>query len=144
MKLLPSVGGIESFALLAALGIGGYVLYRVYKGGLALGKQVGEVVSTDLNPASDKNLVYRSANATFFGDKKQTIGGAVYDFFHSGSKDKVAEMLNSKPASLPPTTPANGQPIAGVSDLRTSRTNTGTVDANPLTRTKANSYSWQG
>lgn len=141
---LPSVGGIESFALLAALAVGGYVLFRVYKGGLNLTKQVGEVISNDLNPASDKNLIYRSANKTFFGNNKQTLGGSVYDFFHSGSRDKVGEMLRSNPASLPPSTPANGQQVRPVVDMKTSRTNTGTVDANPLVRTKSQSYSWAG
>ena len=139
---LPSVGGIESFAMLAAIAVGGYLVFKVVKGGLNLTKQVGEVVSTKLNPASDKNLVYLSANSAFFGDSSQTVGGYFYDKVHSGKNDPVAEMLKVKPQA--PNTPVNGQTVRGVNNLKTSRTNTGTVDANPLVRTRAGSYSWQG
>lgn len=136
---IPSLGSIESIALLGAIAAGGYFLFKGYQGAKALTKQVGEVVSTDLNPASDKNLVYRSLNSTFFSDPEQTLGGKIYDIFHFG--DPVADMLKSGLGTAGPNTPANGQAVKKVSRLRTSSVNTGTVDANPLVRTRSASYS---
>ncbi|GAC1677081.1 MAG: hypothetical protein NVS9B2_27890 [Steroidobacteraceae bacterium] len=66
-------------ALLVGGGLlAGYLAYRVYKGGV-------QVLKTDLNPASDKNLAYRGVNGVgeaLTGDKNFSLGGYIYDLFH--------------------------------------------------------------
>lgn len=141
---IPSLGSIESIAVLAAVAVGGYLLWRAVRGATALTKQVGAVISTDLNPASDKNLVYRSLNNNFFDDKTQTVGGKIYDYFHAGSSDSVANMLNAGLGGNVSNTPANGQRVKRTSPLRTSSVSTNTVDANPLVRTRAGAYNYAG
>lgn len=66
-------------AIGAAVAVVGLVLYR------GIGK-VGQVLSEDLNPASDKNLAYRGVNGIgswLSGDSSWTLGGALFDAVHN-------------------------------------------------------------
>lgn len=46
----------NKYLMVAGLGAGAYIVYKVSQAG----KAVKEVVTEDLNPASDKNVVYRN------------------------------------------------------------------------------------
>lgn len=72
-------GGVKDLAygvaILAAVGLAAYVFVRGRK-----------ALTEDLNPASDKNIFYRAANAitqAASGDGKASVGTKLYDLTHS-------------------------------------------------------------
>lgn len=55
---------------------GGYILYQIFKKGF--------------DPTSDQNIFYQGANKVVqavTGQKDQTVGGVLYDFFHDNIYD---------------------------------------------------------
>lgn len=72
-------GDAKVIAIGAAVAVVGILVWK------GAGK-VGQVLSEDLNPASDKNLAYRGVNGIgswLTGDSSWTLGGAIYDGLHN-------------------------------------------------------------
>lgn len=92
--------------------VGGAVLYfissRIFKGaGEAIGN-VAKSVGTAINPVSDQNLAYRgvgAVGAAVTGDQYWTLGGAIYDLFHtddaSAPSKQVKTTLPIRPEDRP-------------------------------------------
>ncbi|WP_431257217.1 hypothetical protein ACQ86G_21530 [Roseateles chitinivorans] len=72
-------GDAKVIAIGAAVAVVGVLVWK------GAGK-IGEVLSTDLNPASDKNLAYRGVNGIgswLSGDPDWSLGTAIYDGLHN-------------------------------------------------------------
>jgi len=66
--MLPSKDQAVAVAVLAGTAIAVYVLWKAKEGAAAVVETARGVVTQDLNPASDRNLIYRGVNA---------VGGAI-------------------------------------------------------------------
>lgn len=89
----------------------GFVAFRVYKGAAAaidsgagvvaaITDGAKKVITEDLNPASDKNVVYGGVNKVVqaaTGQKDETFGGWLYSLFN---KDPV-KVMDAEQAALP-------------------------------------------
>lgn len=65
---------------LVGTGIVLFVAYKVYKGAGAVTETAKKVVTEDLNPASDKNVLYRQFNDTDAqGNVTASLGTKIYD-----------------------------------------------------------------
>lgn len=75
-------GGLKSIgigvAVLAGTALVVYTAYKIKQGAEVAGDAIKKVVTQDLNPASDKNIVYRQ----FDGDDGSSLGTRIYDWFH--------------------------------------------------------------
>jgi hypothetical protein len=99
MKLGETLGNVASFVAVVGAGV---VAYKLYKGAeklVAGGAKVGDAViatvkktvAEDLNPASDKNLVYSGINhvaQVATDDPNWNLGGRLWEFWN---RDKVAK-----------------------------------------------------
>jgi len=59
--LLPKPDQIKSVVMLATIAGVAYVTYKTYTAGVQAIETAGDVLSTDLNPASDQNIIYQNA-----------------------------------------------------------------------------------
>lgn len=72
-------------AVLAGTVIAVYVLWKAKEGAAAVVETARGVVTQDLNPASDRNLIYRGVNAVggaIAGEDDWSLGSAIYDWLH--------------------------------------------------------------
>ena len=58
--LLPKPDQIKSVVMLATIAGVAYVAYKTYTAGAQAIETAGDVLSTDLNPASNQNFVYQN------------------------------------------------------------------------------------
>lgn len=73
----------KAFAILAGVAAAGFVAYKIYSGTKKTLTAAADVVTHDLNPASDQNIVYRGLNTLTGGDNADSsLGTRIYDFFH--------------------------------------------------------------
>jgi hypothetical protein len=89
---MPTSDQARALAIIAALGVGLYVAWRIKRAAGAVADAAGaaidttvEVVTKDLNPASQENIIYGGVNnilETVTGDKNATLGGKLYDWLH--------------------------------------------------------------
>lgn len=62
-----------------------YAIYNAKKAAGAVADTAKQVITKDLNPASDQNLAYRGVNglgAAITGDNSWSLGGWIYDITH--------------------------------------------------------------
>jgi hypothetical protein len=57
------------------------VIYKTVKVGGDIKDNVTQTITEDLNPVSDKNIIYESLNSLFF-QNENTLGGWLYDITH--------------------------------------------------------------
>lgn len=91
---------IKSGVYLAAIAVAGYVIYKAVGTADAAGKAVSTAAATVggwVNPTSDKNLAYSGVNAiggAISGEKDWSLGGAIYDWTHTGQSAYVDALVN--------------------------------------------------
>lgn len=85
----------KGIAILAGTGLVLFVAYKLYKGAGDLVDTAKKVVTEDLNPASDKNIVYSAFNTTNEkGEVTESLGTRIYNWFHpdeGGTLNKDAQ-----------------------------------------------------
>ncbi len=70
----------KAIAILGGLALAGFVAWKIYKGAGALIDTATDVITTDLNPVSDQNLIYRGVNNVIgCGDGSCSLGTKTYD-----------------------------------------------------------------
>lgn len=82
---MSKTDNVKAGLILVAAAAVGYLAWRAYKGAGKAAQVVGRVITEDLNPASQNNLVNRAVNATVqavTGDSGATLGTKVYDWLH--------------------------------------------------------------
>lgn len=76
---------LNNFLIGAGVVVGGYLVYKASQGV----QVVADVIATDLNPASDNNIVQRfiskPVTRALTGGKKENAGSALFCFFNSNS-----------------------------------------------------------
>lgn len=71
-----SADNAKAIAILTGLAVGGFLAYKVYSRGK-------KIITEDLNPVSDQNVVYLGLNRLTGGNNADSsIGTRIYDFFH--------------------------------------------------------------
>lgn len=92
-KIAATGAGVKNIAIgvavLAGIAAVAYLGFKLYRGAQAVGEAAGEVVdwgrdvaNTDLNPASEENLVNRGVHALLGSDGSWSIGTKIYDWLH--------------------------------------------------------------
>lgn len=87
---------------LAGVAVAGWVAWKVYKGAGAAADVAKQVVTQDLNPASDKNIAYRGVNAAgaaLTGNASFSLGSWLYDVMHPSQLDPTAPTLIGRPGT---------------------------------------------
>ena len=74
----------ENQLRLLLVAVGGLVAWRLVANGAKVVDAVTEVVTEDINPASDQNVIYRGANSLFWPDGSNTLGTWLYNITHPG------------------------------------------------------------
>lgn len=79
MKL--TADSAKAIAILGAAAVVGFVLYKAYSAGAKVLSAGADVLTHELNPASDQNLAYRAVNSVVPGENA-TLGTWLYDLFN--------------------------------------------------------------
>lgn len=83
MKAADVSPNLVLYGLIAVAAV--YAIYNAKKAAGAVADTAKQVITKDLNPASDQNLAYRGVNgvgAAVSGDSSWTLGGWIYDITH--------------------------------------------------------------
>jgi hypothetical protein len=83
-KIAQIGGGTKNAAIglgvLLVIGVVGYVGWKSYKGLSGAVTAATDFVTTDINPVSDKNIVYKDVNDVIgCGDGSCSLGTKIYD-----------------------------------------------------------------
>lgn len=98
---------IKSGVYLAAIAAAAYVIYTSFNAANKASNQIAGAAKTVggwVNPTSSENLAYRGVNAiggAIAGQSDWSLGGAIYDWTHTGTSPYVAALVN--PGGYPST-----------------------------------------
>ena len=76
---------IKTIATAAAVCVVGVLAFKAVNAGAAVAAKVGDVLATDLNPASSDNIINRGVSAigeAVTGQQGWSLGSAIYDATH--------------------------------------------------------------
>lgn len=114
-----TAGGVIALVLIP---VAAFLMWKTYKGGAAVMKGAANIVTHDLNPASQDNLINRGVSAVgaaVSGNAGWSLGGWIYDATHS-----------TPTALQAPAVPVVDQSIMDAWDARTKYDQAGTSGAN--------------
>lgn len=94
---LPASDSIKAAGMLAALGVGVFVAWKLTSAARSVGAAAGEafdyaadLAAHELNPASPDNLAYQGATSVYqavTGDEVNSLGTGIYEATHNDAGD---------------------------------------------------------
>lgn len=94
----------ETVVIIGALAGAAWLIYKGWGKISAAGAVVGKTLATDLNPASQENIVNRAVNSvvqTVTGDSSATLGTKIYDWLHPDENVLRADMTKEIAVDAP-------------------------------------------
>lgn len=144
----------KDVAYIAGTLAAGFVAYRLFKTASKItdagGKVVDgivqgarEILTVDLNPASNQNIIYRGANVITGGDSSTSLGSRIYDWLNPEYNPNavVAPVQANIQARLPAASTESSQALIRRSELQQQNIETARIrEADTIMSDRRNSF----